>query len=59
MRAFDRKGRPVWKVADSAMHVSAQQSHLLLLKSQRTAYRISKPWDVLILAAKDEEEVFP
>jgi hypothetical protein len=41
------------------MHVSAQQSQLLLLKSRRAAYRIPKPWDFLILAAKDEEEVFP
>jgi hypothetical protein len=41
------------------MHVSAQQSQLLLLKSRRTAYRNLKPRDVLILAAKDEEEIFP
>jgi len=32
---------------------------LVLFKSRRTAYRIPKPWDVLILTAADEEEVFP
>jgi hypothetical protein len=41
------------------MPVSAQQSQLVLSKSRRTAYRILKPWDVLILAAENEVEVFP
>jgi hypothetical protein len=41
------------------MDDSAQQSHLVLFKSRRTAYRISKPWNVLILAAENEVEVFP
>jgi hypothetical protein len=59
MRAFHRKARPVWKVANAAIDVSAQQSHLVLFKSRRTAYRIPNPWDVLILTAADEEEVFP
>jgi hypothetical protein len=41
------------------MHVSSQRCQLVLLKSRPSAYRIPKPWDVLILAAEDEEEVFP
>jgi hypothetical protein len=47
------------KLRNSAIDVSAQQGQLVLFKSRRTAYRIPKPWDVLILTAADEEKVFP